>query len=199
MEDRKASGRILDGPSLRALTHPLRFQLLELLLEHGPATASELGRRMGESSGLTSYHLRVLARHDLIEEATDLGSARDRWWRAAEGGYTLEGFELLQREHTAEDARVLLDEVAQARSERLRSWHHQAPRWGEDWAAATAGMTARLRLTRDELAALSDELVAVVDRFRDIQAHRDRRQPEPGVVPVTVQIDAFPTGDPSAG
>ena len=48
--------------TLRALTHPLRTRLLGALRVDGPATASELGRRFGESSGATSYHLRRLAR-----------------------------------------------------------------------------------------------------------------------------------------
>jgi DNA-binding transcriptional ArsR family regulator len=195
-DDAKLTGRILDAPALRALAHPLRFQLIELLIEHGPSTASELGRRVGESSGLTSYHLRELAKHELIEEATELGSARERWWRAVKGGYTLEGFDMLQHEQTRDDARFLLDEVLRARFERLRRWHEQAPDWGRDWVAATAEMTARLRLSQRELGELTEELFDVVDRYRRLQAHREEPgAPDEGAVPVTVQIDAFPTGE----
>jgi DNA-binding transcriptional ArsR family regulator len=195
--DRRAIGRVLDPPALRALAHPLRFQLVELLIEHGPSTASELGRRVGESSGLTSYHLRELAKHDLIEEAPELGSARDRWWRPVKGGYTLAGFEMLESDETRADAQFLLSEVIRARFDRLRRWHEDAPTWGEAWASSSTEMTSRLRLTREELGSMSDELVAVVDRFRSLQAGRD----QPGAsasdaVPVTVQIDAFPSGDP---
>jgi DNA-binding transcriptional ArsR family regulator len=195
--DRRAIGRVLDAPALRALAHPLRFQLIELLIEHGPSTASELGRRVGESSGLTSYHLRELAKHDLIEEAPELGSARERWWRPVKGGYTLAGFEMLQSDETRADAQFLLSEVIRARFDRLRRWHEDAPRWGEDWASSSAEMTSRLRLTRGELGQMTDELVAVVDRFRSLQAGRGQPGAAPSdAVPVTVQIDAFPSGDP---
>lgn len=58
-------------------------------------------------------------------------------------------------------------------------------------------MTARLRLTRDELEQLTTELVTIVDRYRDLQAdRRDPRVHHPDTAPVTVLLGAFPTGDP---
>ena len=77
------AGEILLTPRrLRGLTNPIRVRLLFLLGEEGPATASQLGRRIGQSSGVTSYHLRMLAELGLVQDAPDLGDGRDRWWRA---------------------------------------------------------------------------------------------------------------------
>jgi DNA-binding transcriptional ArsR family regulator len=195
--DPRIDGRVLDAGALKALAHPLRYQLVELLTEHGPSTASELGRRVGESSGSTSYHLRQLARHGLIEEAPELGTARDRWWRIVRGGWTIDGFDILEREDTRDDAHLLLDEVLRARFQRLRRWHRDGPRWGEEWVRSTIEMTGRFRLTREETDALSRELIAVVDRYRELQSGRDRPGgAPPGAVPVTVQVEAFPTGEP---
>ena len=53
--------QVTDVRALRALAHPLRNRLLGQLRLNGPATASQLGRVVGESSGSTSYHLRQLA------------------------------------------------------------------------------------------------------------------------------------------
>jgi DNA-binding transcriptional ArsR family regulator len=195
--DPRLEGRVLDAGALKALAHPLRFQLIELMIEHGPSTASSLGRLVDESSGSTSYHLRQLAKHGLIEEAPELGSARDRWWRVVKGGWTLDGFDVLQQDDTRDDAHTVLDEVVRARIHRLRRWHREAPAWGEDWMRSTIEMTGRFRLTRDELDALSRELIAVVDRYRDLQHQRYGPGSDvEGAVPVTVQIDAFPTGEP---
>jgi DNA-binding transcriptional ArsR family regulator len=69
----------MDAAQLRALAHPLRLQLLQVLHE-GPATASQLARRLGESSGATSYHLRALHRAGMVEEA-EQRNARERWWQ----------------------------------------------------------------------------------------------------------------------
>ncbi|MEU7461934.1 winged helix-turn-helix domain-containing protein, partial [Streptomyces griseofuscus] len=39
--------------------------------DHGPATASQLAERLGESSGATSYHLRQLADHGVATRLPD--------------------------------------------------------------------------------------------------------------------------------
>ncbi|MEO3974922.1 helix-turn-helix domain-containing protein [Streptomyces sp. CAU 1734] len=70
-----------DAAALKALTHPLRIRLLGLLRRHGPATASELAARTGESSASTSYHLRVLAKYAFVAEAVHR-DGRERRWRA---------------------------------------------------------------------------------------------------------------------
>jgi AcrR family transcriptional regulator len=64
------------------LRHPLRQRLLRLLQTAGPSTATKLAAVTGESSGLTSYHLRRLAAGGLITEVD--GGGRARWWRAVE-------------------------------------------------------------------------------------------------------------------
>jgi DNA-binding transcriptional ArsR family regulator len=77
-----AQDDMLTPKALRGLVHPLRLRLLDLLQADGPATATTLAKRIGESSGVTSYHLRVLAEHGFIAEDTTRGTGRDRWWRA---------------------------------------------------------------------------------------------------------------------
>ncbi|MFD5128058.1 ArsR/SmtB family transcription factor [Streptomyces olindensis] len=83
--DSDEHGRVLDPErdtaALKALIHPLRIQLLGLLRQDGPATASELAARTGESSASTSYHLRVLAKYAFIAEA-EHRDGRERRWRA---------------------------------------------------------------------------------------------------------------------
>lgn len=63
------------------LRHPLRQRLLRLLQTSGPSTATKLAELTGESSGLTSYHLRQLATAGLVVETGHNG--RQRWWQAA--------------------------------------------------------------------------------------------------------------------
>ena len=71
-----------DVTQLRALSHPVRMRILGLLRTLGPATASRIARRLGLNSGATSYHLRQLAEHGFVEEAPEMGTRRERWWRA---------------------------------------------------------------------------------------------------------------------
>lgn len=71
-----------DLDTLKAISHPLRLSLLATLRTSGPATASELGRALGESSGSTSYHLRQLERFGFIGDAPEQPSGRERRWQA---------------------------------------------------------------------------------------------------------------------
>src|SRR5919107_5857404 len=77
---------VTDPRALKALAHPLRGRLLASLRTDGPSTASRLAEQLGESSGSTSYHLRQLATYGFVEELTDEGNGRDRWWRARPRG-----------------------------------------------------------------------------------------------------------------
>src|SRR6478736_4108151 len=54
-EPRKRTVKRLYPPALKALAHPLRVRILASLRRIGPATATGLADRLGESSGLTSY------------------------------------------------------------------------------------------------------------------------------------------------
>ena len=72
-----------DVTQLKALSHPVRLRILGLLRTLGPATASQVARRLDLNSGATSYHLRQLATHGFVEEAAELGNRRERWWRAS--------------------------------------------------------------------------------------------------------------------
>lgn len=71
-----------DLDTLKAISHPLRMRLLGELRRRGSATASELGRTLGESSGSTSYHLRQLERFGFVSDADDQPSGRERRWKA---------------------------------------------------------------------------------------------------------------------
>jgi DNA-binding transcriptional ArsR family regulator len=189
------------GPAqLKALAHPLRVQILDLLSTHGALTASRLADLVGESSGSTSYHLRQLAAHGFIEEAPELGSARDRWWRASPEGWTLEGIEGFQDPSSQRDAALVLDEFRRSRLEHLERWHRDGHRWGPEWIAASIDMTSRLILSRDEASRLRDELVATVDRWRAEVGARSQGAPRPeDAAAVMVDVDVFPTSEPRTG
>jgi DNA-binding transcriptional ArsR family regulator len=83
--DEKLPVAPMGAAQLRALAHPLRLQLLHLLHVEGPATASQLAQRLGESSGSTSYHLRALHRAGMLEEA-EPRNRRERWWQSVPAG-----------------------------------------------------------------------------------------------------------------
>ena len=71
---------ITDPRELRALTHPVRLALLEVLAVEGALTATQAGELIGESPTTCSFHFRQLAKYGFVEEAGG-GSGRNRPWR----------------------------------------------------------------------------------------------------------------------
>lgn len=184
----------LTDEELKALAHPLRVRMFEALVLDGPATATQLAERFGESSGATSYHLRQLARHGFIEDDPDRGDARDRWWKAARRGWRVPAFDFYRRPETRDHAAVLLHELARGRIERLTTWFQTFHRWDEEWVEASMDSDARIRLTRDELASLTTELSEVYMRYVGVDESRD--DPPPGSALISLQLYAFPVEAP---
>lgn len=92
---------VLDAKGLRALAHPIRVQLVGLLRKHGPSTATRLAERLDVNSGTASYHLRQLEGAGLVEEDTERGNARERWWRSVHSRTWFNDRELAEREPEA--------------------------------------------------------------------------------------------------
>ena len=144
-----------------ATATPIRFRILELLRE-GPATASQLARRLGESSGTTSYHLRVLERARVIQEDEALGTKRERWWRRTDDGLlaptdsdpegraiTARYFTMFFDRDTETRRRFVTREVSD-------EWHEAA--FAGNWFVA---------LTPDQALQLGERLFALVNEYRD--------------------------------
>jgi DNA-binding transcriptional ArsR family regulator len=184
-----SSVEVTDVRALRALAHPLRNRLLGHLRVNGPATASRLGRVVGESSGSTSYHLRQLAAYGFVEEVEGQGSARERWWRARHRMTSWQAADLLQQEGGAEVqdemTRLQIDQHARV----LDAWHVQKDQLGEEWQAAASLNDHGMRLRPEQARQLADELNAVLDRW---MAHHPDEQASEGTEIVVVLTDVVP-------
>jgi DNA-binding transcriptional ArsR family regulator len=186
-QSRPRSYRLEDPEALRALAHPLRGRLLAALRLDGPATASMLGRRYGESSGATSYHLRMLARYGFVEDDPAPRSGRERWWRAAHEmtEWSLATF-LDAEPGEAEAARQFMRRVVADYARWQARWIDELESWDTEWQEASEMSDLALRLTPTQLEALRDELLATIFRYRDAgPAGEDAER-------VMVLLQAFP-------
>jgi DNA-binding transcriptional ArsR family regulator len=177
----------LDPRSLRGLAHPLRVRLLGLLREEGPATATRLAERVGQSSGATSYHLRQLAAHGFVVEDTGRGVGRERWWRAAHRSTTLEGD--IDREAPAE-TEAYLRAVSAQYAERVDRFITEMPTLAEAWRECLTLSDWRFRLTPAEANELHDALLALVARYR--RADDPDAEVPAGAEPVVLQAQIMP-------
>jgi DNA-binding transcriptional ArsR family regulator len=163
-----------------AMAHPLRLELIGLLVE-GPATASMLARRLGESSGTTSYHLRVLARAGAIVEDPELGTRRERWWRR------LDPFVLIPTDDDPEGRAITARMLGLffARDERARR-HLVTKDVGAAWRAGAFVGNWFVELTPEEAGALAERLATIVQELRA------RRAPTPGAKRALVSLSVLP-------
>jgi DNA-binding transcriptional ArsR family regulator len=169
-----------DIRAVRALAHPLRLRLLDLLRFDGPSTATLLARRIGESSGATSYHLRLLDRYGYIEEAPR-GTGRERWWAYRPRRVTLPG-----QGGYDPGARVLLAELLSREAHALDGFLAEPPR--ADWDEAAFFQSQAFRLTAAELDELRRGIEALLARLR----RADADDPPEGAEPVRVLAFGFP-------
>lgn len=178
----------LDAASLKALAHPLRVRLLGTLRLEGPATASALGRRFGETSGATSYHLRQLARHGFVEEEVGRGTARERWWRASHRATRWRTSPWRDDPATAEASAFLQQHQFALEQRSVQRWYAEQASWPATWVDAAASTDLHLRLRPEQLRAMADEVQAVLERYRDAE--------DPDGDRVATFFRAFPEREP---
>ncbi|MFE0525417.1 ArsR/SmtB family transcription factor [Streptomyces sp. NPDC058954] len=182
--------RHLDARSLRGLAHPLRMQLLDALRLGGPATASQLAEKLGESSGATSYHLRRLAAHGFVEDAPERGKGRERWWKAVHKGFSFDDSLLTDTDPAVRGAADLyLHEIAMSQVRNLSTWLGDRGSWPEEWNRVWDMSGATLRLTPELTRELIEKMHALVDSYRDLAVEDDT------AAQVRIHTHAFPLTD----
>ncbi|WP_349866688.1 winged helix-turn-helix domain-containing protein [Leifsonia sp. WHRI 6310E] len=163
---------VLSPSALRGLANPIRLQLLELLQADGPATATGLGEKVGLSTGVLSYHLRVLAEHGFIVEDAERGTGRDRWWKAVRRSTSFtfrmpEDAGAADPDEATEEAARYLRLVAEQSYRRTIAFIDAVADPVEELAELPWTVTdLPLRLTVDEARALRSEVLELLARYR---------------------------------
>jgi DNA-binding transcriptional ArsR family regulator len=183
--------RLEDPRAVHAVAHPVRLELLSIMRRRGPATASLLARALGESSGSTSYHLRQLAKHGLIEELPDRGNRRERWWQLRARNFRFS--DAAEASPTYRRAMHVFRGAMSAREAALwAEFVEDEPELPKVWREASLFQTRNVYLTARELrevGARFDELLRPY--WRDDPATRGR-----GSRSVYVSLRAFPMREP---
>lgn len=184
--DVKQSRPVLTGPAvLEALAHPVRLDVLNYLMSDGPATASVCARAVGDTPSNCSYHLRVLARHGLVE-ADESSDGRERPWRATVTGFSTNDGAPGSRQ--ARSSAALLAASVQLDQRLARDYLSHRDRVPAEWRGADAYSTYTLRTTPQELRELLDTLDKLIRPL--IAATRDG--PPSGAALVHLGLHAFP-------
>jgi predicted ArsR family transcriptional regulator len=135
----------------------LRLALLDRLMSFGEQTAAQCAEAVGSTASNCSYHLRILARVELVEPG-ESADGRERPWRA-----TATGLEFVPEDRKTAAAARTVDELSLARDEELtRRALAQRDAVPAQWRAAAAHHTYGLRISAAELQGLVAKVDALV-------------------------------------
>jgi hypothetical protein len=160
----KADRYVNDPQALRALAHPVRLALLEVLETEQSATATRCSELLGPSPSACSFHLRTLARYGLIEPAPG-GKGPQRPWKLTSDTLTWSdtattnpaGVEAAQAA-----GRVFIErEMA-----RLLAWPDQRAQHPKAWQRGASAMLGSIAyLTRAELDEFHAQVRELIGRY----------------------------------
>jgi len=152
---------ITEPLALRALAHPLRWRLIDVLGTEGSATATRCAEVTGESVASCSYHLGILAKYGYIEPVPGR-AGREKPWRLTSFRQDLAAGPGIEGELAAEAAtEAFLDhELARTKAQR-RHRGLEPPEWQD--ASCLIGST--IFVTAAELKQLGGELAELATRY----------------------------------
>jgi DNA-binding transcriptional ArsR family regulator len=183
--------QISDPRAIRALAHPLRLDLLELLVAGGPATAAHCGRILGASQASCSFHLRQLARYGLVEDAGPGHDRRERRWQVPEPRLTVriaDGSDAVVRRQIE---RVVIEREMQA----ILDYSERPDGASAAWQHKAGIVTAMAVISPDDAAEIKEKWLALLAPYI-AAARASGPQLQPGQRPVRYFMAATPLPDP---
>ena len=179
-----------DPAVMRALAHPLRWELLEALEHAGTLTATQAADILGETPANCAFHLRTLGKYGLVEEAGG-GKGRERPWRRAISGLSMTTAH--DDPNTAAAAEVLTELYMNVTLDRARS-ALLTRRTLPDDLQNDLGSSQNLRyVTPAEAKQLVADLAGVLDRFRERNSDPALRPPD--ALPIEWLLLSYPVRD----
>lgn len=186
-----------DPTVLKALAHPARLRMLDVLQELDGATATQCAARVGLSPSACSWHLRLLARSGLVEDAGRGPDGRERAWRSRVPAWQVD-FDAIDADET--DARALDIAVTRAMlaasDSAVEAFTAAAAHGNEtqQWRDAALVSNSTLRLTAEELTHLTEQMRDLLRPY----TLRQRPQAPAGARPVHAALRFAPQSSPDS-
>jgi hypothetical protein len=177
---------ISDPIAMRALAHPVRVALVELLSAVDTLTATQASELLGESPANCAFHLRTLAKYGFVQEAGG-GRGRERPWKSAGRNITISTKQDDPRAATAAGALSLAW---------LEHWIERARQvFGASsflpgWENATGWSRSSVFLTPEETSDLRGQMRRLLEPYEGRKSDPALRPP--GALPVEWTVFAAP-------
>lgn len=183
MSDDRTVRNITDAKVLAAVSHPLRRRMMDILLLDGPATASTLAERTDQAVGNISHHLRTLATSDLVEEVPELArDRRERWWRLVSQKIRWSSTDFVGDPSAEAIERAAASINLDRQTGHVRAWSTVSAADREWWGEGPFAVNSWMRLSAEELEEVAEEVIELLDRWRDRQIPDDGQERRPVLV-----------------
>lgn len=171
---------ITDPAGVKALAHPARLAVIDVLYAGEILTATQCAEIAGISPSAMSYHLRALEKHGIVVRAEATGDGRERPWMRA--GDTLSSSIGRPGAGGSKGAQVaaglLVDQALGLDAERL---HTAMAADAEDsdgvWSKTTTYNRDLLALTPEEAREVAEAINAVIAPYL-VEKRRGRKRPD---------------------
>ncbi len=194
-EERDPDRVVLRDPAaIKALAHPARLVILDELMDQGDQggqpdqaerTATEIAEVAGISPSAMSYHLRQLARWQIVVEV-ESADGRERRWKINPGGFAISPDQ--PRASIAAETTLVTRMLDRGREDVLR-WFAQEESEPDDWRDAATLTRSFMWLTVEELEHINEMVEELVDGFRD---RKDPARRPAGARRVEITYTAIP-------
>ncbi|GAB3803850.1 ArsR/SmtB family transcription factor [Micromonospora zhanjiangensis] len=177
----------LDHRQVRILAHPLRMRVVGALRVRGPLTATALAELLDTNTGATSYHLRQLAEAGLVVEDPDLGTGRQRFWRAAHDVTSWEASDFDDDPDSRAAIEWIEDDQVRHLVQHAERWSATRHEWSPRWRDAFGMGDVFLTIPAARLQELKAEVWRIFERYREAADPA-----EPDAAQVELYLAAFP-------
>jgi hypothetical protein len=167
-----AQRQITDPRALRAMAHPLRLKLYELVTHEGSLTTSRASELLGQSTASCSFHLRQLAKYGFIELAP-ARDGRERPWRRSAVAYQVPDLADNPAFTAALSHATAL--AVDARMRALLDYIRNREAYPRRWRDAALITDSQLYLTADETLQLRRSILELTRQFLPRTRHIQQR------------------------
>lgn len=161
----------LTTPMLKAMANPLRRRIFDTLSAMESGRASDIGKLLNVATNTISFHLRELAKAELIAEAPELArDKRDRVWKLVSRGYTTGEADRSADAESSSAMMAYLQQVTSDEQYRLAAALRHAAAYYSTGEAVTPRAhlnTSNLMLSEQEAEVLRQRMDQLLNDFRE--------------------------------
>jgi hypothetical protein len=157
-----SSAAVGSRTSLRALAHPLRWQLIDLLDSTGQATATQCAEALGETVASCAYHLSILGKYGYARQVAG-HAGREKPWELTDIPQNLSSAR--SDPASAQTAEAAMDTFLDHELTKLKNRFRQRSQEPAEWREGTGVLGETTWLTAAELSATWAAIKDLVLKF----------------------------------